>query len=111
MFILFSHFRILSSCDQVCKCPGVGKSSLPEPFAPFNFDSRAARKPSAPTMKMYLGWPGYQVRNLTKQSRRRISDDENAVQGPSPRRQQMWVGSPQKMLPPDGDYPGGRCAC
>ena len=33
------------------------------------------------------------------------------MQGPSPRRQQMWVGSPQKMLPPDGDYPGGRCAC
>ena len=19
---------------------------------------------------------------------------------------QLWVGSPQKMLPPDGDYPG-----
>ncbi len=32
-----------------------------------------------------------------------------SVQGPTPRRQQMWVGSPQKMLPPDGDYPGGRC--
>ena len=24
-----------------------------------------------------------------------------------PRRAQLWVGSPQKMLPPDGDYPGG----
>jgi len=23
------------------------------------------------------------------------------------RRQMKWVGSPQKMLPPDGDYPGG----
>jgi hypothetical protein len=32
-----------------------------------------------------------------------------ATQGPVPRRQQMWVGSPQKMLPPSGDYPGGRC--
>ena len=82
-----------SGCDEekhegpICTCPDEGASSLPAPFAPFNMDKTAeARKEVPRTQKMFnLGWPAH---------------------GPI-RRQQMWVGSPQKMLPPDGDSPGG----
>jgi hypothetical protein len=101
-----------SGCDEenhegpVCKCPTDGKvTSLPPPFEPWPFHQPGAARerhpkglnrqalygpyrPQMPQMGMQMQMPA-----LVRQQRARF--------------QQKWVGSPQKFLPPDGDYPGG----
>ena len=108
-----------SGCDEentegpVCKCPEDGKiaTSLPDAFKPWPFQQPGAAR------RVRRGLPRQALYSRGQMQARSIS---GAVLPPfagaqmprerTPLRarfQQKWVGSPQKMLPPDGDYPGG----
>ena len=108
-----------SGCDEentegpVCKCPTDGKiaTSLPDAFKPWPFQQPGAAR------RVRRGLPRQALYSRGQMQARSIS---GAVLPPfagaqmprerTPLRarfQQKWVGSPQKMLPPDGDYPGG----
>ena len=108
-----------SGCDEentegpVCKCPTDGKiaTSLPDAFKPWPFQQPGAAR------RGRRGFPRQALHSRGQMQARSIS---GAVLPPfagaqMPRErmplrarfQQKWVGSPQKMLPPNGDYPGG----
>ena len=104
-----------SGCDEenhegpVCHCPkeahlGDG-TSLPPPFEPWPFHqpgaARAGRQQGVVNQALYSG-------NLPQM--RPMAEMMQPYERPAGkllRFQQKWVGSPEKFLPPDGDYPGG----
>ena len=104
-----------SGCDEenhqgpVCKCPkeahlGDG-TSLPPPFEPWPFHqpgaARAGRPQGVVNQALYSGnLP--QIRPMVE-----MMQPYARPAGKILRFQQKWVGSPEKFLPPDGDYPGG----
>jgi len=94
-----------SGCDEenhegpVCHCPTDGKeTSLPDQFAPWPFHqpgaARSGRSQGLPQQALYGNAPQMMQPHARPMAR-------------PARFQQKWVGSPQKFLPPDGDYPGG----
>ena len=104
-----------TGCDEenhegpVCHCPkeahlGDG-TSLPPPFEPWPFHqpgaARAGRPQGLPNQALYSGNMAQQMRPVAQMMQ------PHARPAGLARFQQKWVGSPQKFLPPDGDYPGG----
>jgi hypothetical protein len=97
-----------SGCDEenhegpVCTCPNEAKTSLPPPFEPWPFHqpgaARGGRFQGSQKLMMH---PPVQM----MQPHARPMAQERA------RFQQKWVGSPQKMLPPDGDYVRALSTC
>jgi len=101
-----------TGCDEenhegpVCHCPTDGSTtSLPGPMAPWPFQmpgaARGGRSQGTQRQALYSKMQQVRPAALTMQPHARPMQQQPV------RFQQKWVGSPQKFLPPDGDYPGG----
>jgi len=98
-----------SGCDAekgegpVCSCPKEAQTSLPPPMAPWPFQmpgaARGGRSQSIQRQALYS--------NMQHMHPAQVQQHVRPVGQQAARFQQKWVGSPQKFLPPDGDYPGG----